>query len=178
MITKISWNDTLDGKPLPETKSPTRAQRLPHLCLRLAQEAKEMQTLLPGRSGQSLIGFVSLLLGFLMCLLSPMLAHAQSIPSTLGWYQVPNTSLHPLCPPDGYGGSGYAFFTYCPGVTTAWNSGVMDTKRNRLIVWGGGHNDYAGNEVYAIDLNSLTSSRLTNPGCRRITAALVLCGCW
>jgi hypothetical protein len=35
--------------------------------------------------------------------------------------------------------------------------------RNRLIIWGGGHNDYYGNEVYALDLNNMTMSRLTDP---------------
>ncbi|HEY7220928.1 MAG TPA: hypothetical protein VH985_21320, partial [Candidatus Binatia bacterium] len=33
-----------------------------------------------------------------------------------------------------------------------------------MIVFGGGHTDYDGNEVYALDINSLTISRLTNPG--------------
>src|SRR5262249_50078587 len=32
---------------------------------------------------------------------------------------------------------------------------------NRLIFTGGGHHDYWGNEVYALDLNSLTIKRLS-----------------
>lgn len=39
----------------------------------------------------------------------------------------------------------------------------MDTKRNRLIVWGGGHNDYYGNELYAVNIGSLSIERLNNP---------------
>lgn len=40
----------------------------------------------------------------------------------------------------------------------------MDTKRNRLVVWGGGHNDYYGNEVYALNLNAPQSMvRLNDP---------------
>ena len=46
----------------------------------------------------------------------------------------------------------------------AWNSAVFDTTRNRLIIWGGGHNDYYGNEIYALDLDTLVLSRLTDPG--------------
>jgi hypothetical protein len=46
---------------------------------------------------------------------------------------------------------------------TAWSGGTYDTKRDRLIVWGGGHADYAGNEVYVFDINSLKWQRLTNP---------------
>jgi hypothetical protein len=69
-----------------------------------------------------------------------------------------------VCPPNGFGGSSYAFTDNCPGVTAAWNSTVFDKARNRLIVWGGGHHDYLGNELYALDLNSLTVRRLTDPG--------------
>jgi len=51
-----------------------------------------------------------------------------------------------------------------PGnVIGAWCSGVLDTKRNRLVVWGGGHNDYYGNEVYAFDISTFTWHRLNDP---------------
>ncbi len=33
-------------------------------------------------------------------------------------------------------------------VIKAWSSFAWDTKRDRLILWGGGHANYAGNEVY------------------------------
>jgi hypothetical protein len=36
----------------------------------------------------------------------------------------------------------------------AWGGGAHDTKRDRLIVWGGGHGDYGGNELYAFDVNT------------------------
>ena len=45
----------------------------------------------------------------------------------------------------------------------AWGGGTYDTTRNRLMLWGGGHNDYYGNEVYAFDVPSFTWLRLTNP---------------
>ena len=51
----------------------------------------------------------------------------------------------------------------CAAVIADWNSGIADTKRNRLIFWGGGHAGYAGNEVYALDLNQLSMTRLTKP---------------
>jgi hypothetical protein len=84
------------------------------------------------------------------------------IPSALGWFQIPNTAFQSACPPASafpaiQGQSG------CNGVVNAWSGGVADTKRNRLIFWGGGHHDYWGNEVYALDLNALTLSRLNNP---------------
>ncbi len=95
---------------------------------------------------------------------NPHSVNAETIPSSLGWYQIPNTKLRNVCPPNNFGGSSYAFYDYCQNVTEAWNSGVFDTKRNRLIIWGGGHSDYYGNEIYALDLNTLTVSRITDPG--------------
>ncbi|HKW94429.1 MAG TPA: hypothetical protein VJX92_21270 [Methylomirabilota bacterium] len=90
-------------------------------------------------------------------------APAQSIPSSPGWHVLPKTAMQPVCPPNGFGGSGYDFFDSCRAVVTAWNSAVMDTRRNRLVLWGGGHSDYFGNEVYALDLKALTVQRLTDP---------------
>ncbi len=79
----------------------------------------------------------------------------------LGWIELPGTKLHDVCPPDA---GGYQFSFYCAGVIRAWSAGVMDTRRNRLILWGGGHNDYYGNELYALNLNGLTLTRLNDPG--------------
>ncbi|MDD5769752.1 MAG: right-handed parallel beta-helix repeat-containing protein, partial [Candidatus Gracilibacteria bacterium] len=45
----------------------------------------------------------------------------------------------------------------------ARSSAAFDTKREKMYVWGGGHTDYAGNEVYSFDLNTLKRSRLTEP---------------
>lgn len=45
----------------------------------------------------------------------------------------------------------------------AWSGGTVDTVRSRLLVWGGGHADYAGNEMYALDLATLTIRRIVDP---------------
>jgi hypothetical protein len=78
------------------------------------------------------------------------------------WYEVPNSHMSAMdpCPARtcGYSGSGGQ-----QSVMAAWGSGAYDTKRDRLIVWGGGHVDYHGNEVYVFDLNTLQWQRLTNP---------------
>jgi hypothetical protein len=81
------------------------------------------------------------------------------IPTTPGWHEIPDTKLASRCPNDPAveGNSG------CRAVINAWNGGMADEKRDRLIVWGGGHTDYFGNEVYALDLNKMTLSRLTEP---------------
>ena len=74
------------------------------------------------------------------------------------WYEVPNSRLETVFPsPVPQGNSGPE------SVMDAWSGGAYDTKRDRLIVWGGGHADYSGNEVYVFDVNSLKWSRLTEP---------------
>ncbi len=108
---------------------------------------------------------------WLICLLAiPGSSLAQGIPSGTGWYQIPNTRLRSVCPPNNFGGSGYDFTGQCWSVTAAWNSAVLDTRRNRLIVWGGGHADYLGNEIYALNLNSLTMQRLNDPALPPVTS--------
>ena len=92
------------------------------------------------------------------------ISYAQSVPITQGWSQLSNTKIASVCAaingfPQVSGTSG------CDGIF-AWSSAVMDTKRNRMIVTGGGHNDYDGNEIYALNLsaNPVTMTRLTDPG--------------
>jgi len=91
---------------------------------------------------------------------TPAASSGGGIPSTLGWYQIPNTKLRAVCPPNT---SAYAFTSNCQNIMAAWSGGIADTKRNRLLVWGGGHVDYYGNELYALDLNNLTMTRLNDP---------------
>jgi hypothetical protein len=76
------------------------------------------------------------------------------IPNTVGWSQIPNTLMGTVC----QGGA-----NSCAAVITAWNSGVYDSQRHRLIIWGGGHGDYSGNEIYALNLRGTpTFERLNN----------------
>src|SRR5262245_12768815 len=88
-----------------------------------------------------------------------LLGNSGRAQSATGWLAIPNSNLRSVCPPNGFGGSGYNFRDNCGSVTTAWSGGVFDTTRNRLIVWGGGHNDYYGNEIYAVNLNSNSIQR-------------------
>ena len=74
------------------------------------------------------------------------------------WYEVPNSAMHgviPNPPPPGVIGPA--------SIIGGASGGAFDTKRDRLLVWGGGHTDYSGNEVYAFDLNTLKWTRLTEP---------------
>jgi hypothetical protein len=77
----------------------------------------------------------------------------------LGWCEVTNTKLREVCSTD----PAVQGVMGCKGVTGAWGGGIADQTRNRLIVWGGGHNDYYGNEIYAFNLDGLTVQRLNEP---------------
>jgi len=84
---------------------------------------------------------------------------------TLGWQELPNTTLQSVCPANNFGGMSYLFNAYCHNVIDAWGGGALDTTGNRLIIWGGGHSDYNGNEVYSLNLGTTpaTITRLTDP---------------
>lgn len=51
-------------------------------------------------------------------------------------------------------------------VTATWNGGAFASgfgSKGSLIAWGGGHQDYYGNELYAFDMSTQRWSRLTKP---------------
>jgi hypothetical protein len=45
---------------------------------------------------------------------------------------------------------------YSPTSIFAYSGGIFDTARNRMVIWGGGHSDYMGNEGYAFTLGALS----------------------
>jgi Ca2+-binding RTX toxin-like protein len=48
-------------------------------------------------------------------------------------------------------------------IITAWSSMTWDGNRRQLIIWGGGHANYAGNDVYRFDAASLRWQRASLP---------------
>jgi hypothetical protein len=48
-------------------------------------------------------------------------------------------------------------------VIHAWSSMAWDSKRDRLIFWGGGHANYSGNEIYSFDVRSARWRRESLP---------------
>ena len=74
------------------------------------------------------------------------------------WLELPNTNLSQVYPDPWPGGT-----TGPQSVMKTWCGGAFDTKRDRLIIWCGGHNDYWGNEIYVFDVNQATWIRLTEP---------------
>lgn len=77
------------------------------------------------------------------------------------WYEVPNTNLSAVFPPK----AGHpAWGIEGPGaVVASWSGAAFDTARNVLIVTGGGHGAYGGNEIYEFDLATMTWHRVTEP---------------
>jgi hypothetical protein len=96
----------------------------------------------------------------------PVAATAQNALDTLPageWYEVPNSAVRNViyAYPSGvhYGATSNMRFLTESG-------GSYDTVRNRMVVWGGGHGDYAGNELYAFDIATLSWSRINDPSPR------------
>jgi len=79
------------------------------------------------------------------------------------WYTASDTTLLDVCDSVTTYGDGIHLVIGCRGITDAWGGGAFDSSRQRMVVWGGGHNDYGGNEVYAFDLPTMTWLQLTNP---------------
>ncbi len=82
--------------------------------------------------------------------------------SPRSWLSVPGTAMASVVPdpakfPNVRGVSGPA------SVIGAWSGAAFDTKRNRLVLWGGGYRDYYGNELYAFSTETLSWERLTDP---------------
>ncbi len=115
---------------------------------------------------------VSLVVG--LCALAPALqatatdhlnAAIQAMPNNT-WMVVPNSKLNDQNDVEAQGSD-------FPGIWQGSNrsangkfpfsGGMLDSKRDRLLIWGAGHNDYYGNELYAFNLQDFTWDRLTDP---------------
>ncbi len=77
------------------------------------------------------------------------------------WREIPKTALKEVFPSQsGHPGWG----TIGPrGVVAAWSGAAFDAQRNVLIITGGGHSDYGGNEVYEFNLGAARWERTTDP---------------
>lgn len=45
----------------------------------------------------------------------------------------------------------------------SFSGATLDTDRRRIVVWGGGHNDYFGNQVVVFDIQALQWQAITQP---------------
>ncbi len=73
------------------------------------------------------------------------------------WLELPGTQLRAVMPdplPPADSGAKGLF---------AWSSAALDPAGEQLLVTGGGHRDYGGNEVYSFSLRTLQWSRIWGP---------------
>jgi len=82
------------------------------------------------------------------------------------WLPLPATDIKSKCPPNNFKGSSYSYAKKCRNVVRAWSGAVWDDANRAMYIWGGGHGDYIGNEVYKLDLSlttGVTMTRITDP---------------
>lgn len=77
------------------------------------------------------------------------------------WYEIPNTRLDAVAPPQ----IGIIRGVEGPSaVYNDWNGACLDTRRNAIVIPAcGGHEGYAGNEVYELDFDKFKLSRIVDP---------------
>ncbi|MBN1559661.1 right-handed parallel beta-helix repeat-containing protein [candidate division KSB1 bacterium] len=74
------------------------------------------------------------------------------------WYSAPNTEMARVFPNVDPGGN-----TGANAIIGAWGGGTYDPIHHQMILWGGGHEDYYGNELYVFKLANLTWERVNDP---------------
>lgn len=70
------------------------------------------------------------------------------------WKALPATQMKDVCP------APYSSYT-CAAIVSAWGGGAYDESRDRMVVFGGGHNDSWYNNVFAFDLGDMKWRRLS-----------------
>jgi hypothetical protein len=87
------------------------------------------------------------------------------------WYEVLNSRMSKVdpCPAND---CPYSPSSGQNAVMNAWGGGAYDWVNDKLLIHGGGHTDYAGNEVYGFDIKTMAWERLTNPSTNLVKNAL------
>jgi len=120
-------------------------------------------------------------LAILLIVLGPLSVFAQTptvttpsegLPPGLGWHRLPNTQMRKsVCLGDVPNGmyadstmTATTEYSFSCNQIVPWSGAAADDTHQRLIVWGGGHGDYAGNEVSVLNLSGTPSwERFTSP---------------
>jgi hypothetical protein len=77
-----------------------------------------------------------------------------------GWIPLGNTTMRASCSQNN---ALYPFRSACSMIIGAWSGGVWDSTAKRLVLVGGGHGDYSGNDIYALRLDAQGFERLQEP---------------
>jgi len=100
-----------------------------------------------------------------------------ALSSTPGWHVIPSTALcgggaennAAYTDPDNfpnnlnasYPSYGFGFTSECYNILEDSNSAAYDTLRHRMILYGGGHEHYWGNDVFSLELSLVNTSAPT-----------------
>src|SRR5208337_3852822 len=91
--------------------------------------------------------------------ISLTVAPSQALPTGYGWHQLANTNMTSVClgnlPNGMYSDPTMTTTTnynFSCNQVLPWGGAAADDTHQRLIVWGGGHSDYAGDEVSVLNL--------------------------
>jgi hypothetical protein len=107
-----------------------------------------------------------LLIGIVQSVFSLSMQDVRDMPAN-SWLQVPNSRLDasPEAAPNYFSSADWDKIRGYSGFSSLfeWSGGAFDTKRNQQLIWGGGHNGYRGNELYAFNVNTMIWKRLTDP---------------
>jgi len=87
--------------------------------------------------------------------LTNLLSQIEAAPAN-SWIQIQSTNQFPFdgstssvaVPPQDQNSQLGSYGSHFSGVIHAWSSFAWDSNRGNLIMWGGGHANYSGNEVY------------------------------
>ncbi len=102
----------------------------------------------------------------------PAPAQPGELPAGPGWHRLANTQMRKsVClgeVPNGMYSdatmTATTEYNFNCNQIIPWSGAAPDDAHQRLIVWGGGHSDYAGNEVSVLNLNGTPSwERFTSP---------------
>lgn len=70
------------------------------------------------------------------------------------WKALPGTQMKDVCPQP------YQRY-FCENVIAAWSGGAYDDRRDRMVIYGGGHSDSWYNNVFVFDLGPMRWQRLS-----------------
>jgi hypothetical protein len=103
---------------------------------------------------------------------APAGSHPLDTLAPMTWFEVPNSAVSTSGEMYQYPAGTY--FGNSPTIRFFDESGASyDSRRNRMVVFGGGHADYAGNEIMAFDIETLRWIRINDPSPRFDTAGVI-----
>jgi hypothetical protein len=92
-------------------------------------------------------------------------SHPLDTLAPMTWFEVPNSAVSTSGQMYQYPAGTY--FGNSPHIRFFDESGASyDSVRNRMVVFGGGHGDYAGNEIMTFDIDTLKWIRINDPSPR------------